>query len=138
MQSERDGDRGVVVFQVSHLSEFTVTAAHKLFTNHKSRLVDGVNPSISVNPNKLDHLGRGEILRHFFLPPHPHMFSEPIQGVVDSAVKQGRLWRVKFQGSYWFARLYQPNQAVTMQPGQSVKVMAIEGITLLVAPAQVG
>ncbi|WP_416670306.1 NfeD family protein [Egbenema bharatensis] len=74
-------------------------------------------------------------MRHFFLPPHPSMFSEPIQGVVDSAVKQGQLWRVKFQGSYWFARLYQANPSVTMEPGQSVKVIAIEGITLLVTPA---
>jgi hypothetical protein len=97
-----------------------------------------MNSSIGVNPNRLDHSDRGEILRHFFLPPYPNMFSEPIQGVVDSAVKQGRLWRVKFQGSYWFARLYQPNQHVIMQPGQSVKVIAIEGITLLVAPVPLG
>ncbi|PSB15462.1 hypothetical protein C7B76_13690 [filamentous cyanobacterium CCP2] len=66
------------------------------------------------------------------------MFSEPIQGVVDCAVAQGRLWRVKFQGSYWFARLYQPNEQVTMQPGEPVKVIAMQGITLLVAPTAFG
>jgi membrane protein implicated in regulation of membrane protease activity len=62
------------------------------------------------------------------------MFSEPIQGVVDCAVAQGRLWRVKFQGSYWFAKLYQPEEGIKMQPGEFVEVIAMEGITLLVIP----
>lgn len=73
-------------------------------------------------------------MRNFFLPPNPSMFSEPIQGVVDCAVAQGRLWRVKFQGSYWFAKLYQPKEGIKMQPGEFVEVIAMEGITLLVVP----
>lgn len=56
-------------------------------------------------------------------------------GIVDRAVIPGRLWRVKFQGTYWFARLYDPNQPINIRPGDAVKVMAMEGITLLVLPA---
>jgi hypothetical protein len=89
------------------------------------------------NRTSLAHSGRGDTVRDFFLPPYPSMFSEPIQGVVDCAIAQGRLWRVKFQGSYWFAKLYQPNVRVTMQPGESVEVIAMEGITLLVAPTAI-
>lgn len=62
------------------------------------------------------------------------MLSEPIHGVVDQAIAQGRLWRVKFQGSYWFARLYHPDEEVVMEPGQTVTIVAMQGITLLVKP----
>lgn len=73
-------------------------------------------------------------MKNMFLPQYPHMFPEPIQGIADRAIAQGRLWRVKFQGSYWFARLYQPNEQVVIRPGEPVKVIAMEGITLLVTP----
>lgn len=62
------------------------------------------------------------------------MFSEPIHGIVDHAIAQGRLWRVKFQGSYWSARLYYPDDQVTLESGDIVTVVAMEGITLLVKP----
>jgi hypothetical protein len=77
-------------------------------------------------------MGRGDILNSFFFPEDLKMFPEPLYGMVDKAIIQGRIWRVKCNGSYWFARLYYPNQLLTFEPGQTVKILAIQGITLLI------
>lgn len=85
-------------------------------------------------PDQLTHMSRGVILNSFFFPEDPKMLPEPIYGTIDKAIIQGRIWRVKFNGSYWFARLYDPNQRTTLEPGQTVEILAIRGITLLIAP----
>lgn len=61
---------------------------------------------------------------------------EPNEGVVDRIIEQGRLWRVKYQGSIWFARPFQPDTRVTAHPGEMVKIMGIAGNSLLVASEQ--
>jgi membrane protein implicated in regulation of membrane protease activity len=54
------------------------------------------------------------------------------EGVVTKVVYQAKEWRVQFQGSYWPARPYQP---CTLFPGDFVRVVRIDNITLLVEPA---
>lgn len=72
-------------------------------------------------------------MNSFHFPEDLRMFPEPIYGVVDKTIVQGRIWRVKFNGSYWFARLYHSEQKVVLNPGQQVRILAIQGITLLIA-----
>lgn len=48
-----------------------------------------------------------------------------------TAIERGR---VHWQASYWFAELYQQTAAVTVLPGQRVRVIGRRGITLLVIP----
>lgn len=59
--------------------------------------------------------------------------SQKAYGVAEQpiTVKQGG--RVRFQGSIWKARLYYPD-CETIDSGDWVKVVALEGITLLVVP----
>jgi hypothetical protein len=64
---------------------------------------------------------------------------EPARAVVEKEIVAGSMWRVKFQGHYWFAQLYQPNnlisdEVVSLQRGEPVKIIAIQGITLLIRP----
>lgn len=60
------------------------------------------------------------------------------QGIVDRTIEPGRLWRVKYQGSFWFARPYGSDTQITVQPGELVKIMGRSGITLLVTPEVCG
>ncbi len=62
--------------------------------------------------------------------------AESTNGMVDRIVEQGRLWRVKYMGTIWFARPYPSKEILTIQPGDVVNVMGRSGITLVVAPAQ--
>jgi membrane protein implicated in regulation of membrane protease activity len=62
------------------------------------------------------------------------MFPEPIQGITDRSIAYDQTGRVKFQGTYWSARLYQPSQQLIITPGELVSIIAIQGITLLVVP----
>jgi membrane protein implicated in regulation of membrane protease activity len=75
-------------------------------------------------------------LNSLFLSEPSRSVPEPIYGTVDKAIVQGRLWRVKFNGSFWSARLYHPERLTALEPGDAVEVLAIQGITLLVAPCQ--
>lgn len=67
-------------------------------------------------------------------PINPKVLLEQIEATVDQEISHSHLWRVKFQGSYWFARPYGKSSGVSMRPGESVRVVAMEGITLLVLP----
>lgn len=78
-------------------------------------------------------MSRGGILNSFSFPEDLKVFPEPVHGIVDKAIVQGRIWRVKFNGSYWFARLYYPNSQIMLEPGQTVEVLAMQGITLLIS-----
>lgn len=54
------------------------------------------------------------------------------EGIVTKVVYQAKEWRVEFRASYWSARPYQP---CTLVPGDFVRVVGIDNITLLVEPA---
>jgi len=62
------------------------------------------------------------------------MFPAPLPGIVELALASDRPGRVKFQGSYWPAKLYCAEAVVRLQPEQTVAVVGMEGITLLVVP----
>lgn len=68
-------------------------------------------------------------------PKSLKMFPQPVKGIIDRSIAYDRLGRVKFQGSYWFAKLYQPSHQLIISPGECVNIIAIQGITLLVVPA---
>jgi len=81
-------------------------------------------------------MGRGGILNSFFFPDDLRRLPKPIHGIIDRAIVQGRVWRVKFNGSYWFARLYQSDRQIALNSGETVEILAIQGITLLIAPIE--
>lgn len=62
------------------------------------------------------------------------MFPEPLLGIVEQAIAFNQRGRVKFDGTYWPARFYDPDCQATVPPNQFVTVVARDGITLLVVP----
>ncbi|MGE5660532.1 MAG: NfeD family protein [Actinomycetota bacterium] len=63
------------------------------------------------------------------------LFPEPLDGIADEAIAQGLPGRAFFQASYWPARLYDAKSQVILSPGQPLKVVGMDSITLLVIPA---
>jgi membrane protein implicated in regulation of membrane protease activity len=62
------------------------------------------------------------------------LFEQALPGVVEKTIEPGDKGQIKFQGSYWSATLYPPNQGKSIPKGQRVNVIGREGITLLVQP----
>lgn len=62
------------------------------------------------------------------------IFSETIEGVVEKAIAHNQPGRVKCFGTYWPAKLHQPNCQIEIIAGSPVIVVGRQGITLLVLP----
>lgn len=73
-------------------------------------------------------------MNNLFTVDKPEIFLEPLIGVVDEAIAPQKPGRISFQSSYWPAKLYQFNAPIILLPEQAVKVVGIQGITLLVQP----
>lgn len=67
-------------------------------------------------------------------PSTVEMLPEPKRGTVEKAIAPNQRGRVKAMGSYWPAKFYRADSLDQLLPGQSVLVVAREGITLLVMP----
>ena len=65
----------------------------------------------------------------------PILFSGPLLGVVTTTICPNQAGRIKFQGSYWPAKLHQSSHATCILPNQVVQVVGRQGITLLVREA---
>lgn len=53
------------------------------------------------------------------------------EGVVDRVVHQTRLWRIKFQGTYWNAK---SKCLTTLIPGDLVRIVGMQNTNLLIEP----
>lgn len=53
------------------------------------------------------------------------------RAIVEETIRPNHSGRVRFQGSWWFARC---PQDVTIEPGNEVRVIGNQGITLLIEP----
>lgn len=66
------------------------------------------------------------------------LFPQPSIGIVEMTISGDRPGRVKYQSTYWPARILHPSSDIqgkmTFKPNEKVMVMGREGITLLVAP----
>ena len=62
------------------------------------------------------------------------LFPKPGMGIIEEIITESQPGRVNFQATYWPARLYNPEQKITLLPNTSVIVIGREGITLLVVP----
>jgi membrane protein implicated in regulation of membrane protease activity len=71
-----------------------------------------------------------------FSPSRPVTFSTPTQGKVEQTITHNHRGRVECFGSFLPAQLYHKDPNITLLPGQSVKVVGCQGITLLVVPEQ--
>jgi membrane-bound ClpP family serine protease len=63
--------------------------------------------------------------------------SKPVPGIVEQIISHDCPGRVHWQGTSWPARFFQPDYKEAIAPGEPVKVIAIQGITLLVMPLSV-
>ena len=67
--------------------------------------------------------------------PQKIEFPEPVKAIVQEAITATKPGRVKYQASYWPAKLYQPQRGINtvkLEKNQPVNVIGREGITLLV------
>jgi hypothetical protein len=62
------------------------------------------------------------------------LFPKPGQGIIEEIITESHPGRVNFQATYWPARLYNPEQKVTLLPNTPVTIIGRQGITLLVVP----
>jgi hypothetical protein len=63
--------------------------------------------------------------------------AKPVPGIVELTITQDCLGRVHWQGTTWPARFFQPNCQDTLVPGEPVKVICLQQLTLLVLPFHV-
>lgn len=63
------------------------------------------------------------------------LFPEPLDGVADETITPKVSGRAFFQATYWPAQLYDTKSRVILFPGQPLKVIGMNNITLLVMPA---
>lgn len=74
-------------------------------------------------------------MKHLFVQIEIEMFPEPLIGIVEKRITFNQSGRVKFLGSYWPAKLHQTNKQISLIPEQTIHIVGIQGITLLVIPA---
>lgn len=63
--------------------------------------------------------------------------AKPVPGVVELMISHGAPGRVQWQGTTWPARFFQPDYQDTLAPGEPVKVICMQELTLLVLPLHV-
>jgi membrane protein implicated in regulation of membrane protease activity len=66
-------------------------------------------------------------------PQRVKLFPKNVYGTVEKRITPTQPGRVRFQGSTWKARFYAA-ACPMLVPGDAVKVVGLEGITLLVLP----
>jgi len=64
----------------------------------------------------------------------PELFPYRGRGVVARTISPADRGRVRFQASYWPARLFNGSWCQPLAPGEPVEVVGREGITLLIKP----
>ncbi len=73
-------------------------------------------------------------MKSLTIPTKVEVFPEHLTGTVDKTISPQKPGRVRCLGSFWPARLYHSDCQATIQPEESVNIVAIQGITLLVVP----
>jgi len=63
--------------------------------------------------------------------------AKPVPGIVELIISQECPGRVHWQGTTWPARFFQPDCQDTLVPGQPVKVICLQELTLLVLPLDI-
>ena len=59
---------------------------------------------------------------------------DQVTGTVSKPITSTQPGRIKCQAVYWPACLYKAQSKTSLQPGQTVKVIGRQGLTLLVQP----
>jgi membrane protein implicated in regulation of membrane protease activity len=74
-------------------------------------------------------------MRTLFSPSSSKMFPQPVRGTAIGEINHTQSGQVKYQGTFWTATLYESDCQLTIQPGEPVTIIGIQGINLLVVPA---
>jgi membrane-bound ClpP family serine protease len=71
----------------------------------------------------------------YTIPASPVVkFQQPRLGQVQETITPNQLGWVKFGGSYWAAKFYEPDFSGSIVPGEQVTVLGHQGNALLVMP----
>ncbi|HEY9657544.1 MAG TPA: NfeD family protein, partial [Allocoleopsis sp.] len=92
-----------------------------------------------VNSQANSHRTTSDDADNFFedaLEQQSHGIAIPVpskssKAIVDAAISPGRSGRIRYQGSWWSARC---EQDITLSPGEEVRVVGRQNITLIVEP----
>lgn len=68
------------------------------------------------------------------IPQAIEFFDQPGMGEVEETITLNQLGRVRFMATTWYAQFYFPLPPQEILPGQKVRVIGREGLTLLVVP----
>lgn len=69
-----------------------------------------------------------------FTPNRIILFKDQDSGIVSTPITSTQSGRIKYQAVSWRASLYKTRTQISLQPGQTVKVIGRQGLTLLVQP----
>lgn len=86
---------------------------------------------VSVFVSTLSRIFASPVSDNFEPAPLPVVATPSGQATVDAIIQPSRTGRVRFQGSWWSARC---DQNVTISPGEVVRVIGRQNITLVVEP----
>ena len=69
-----------------------------------------------------------------FVPNKTQIFPSPVKGIVEKEIFGNQSGSIKYDGSFWRAKLHQTDDIKNIPVGQTVSVIGREGNTLLVIP----
>lgn len=60
-------------------------------------------------------------------------FPHEQEGKISDVIETGKVWRVSYGASYWFARSY---KCINLSPGDRVRIIERQGIVLFIEPLE--
>jgi hypothetical protein len=82
-------------------------------------------------PQDQELLRRSASCEQTFTPRIPRLFPQPVVGRIE--VHELHTPRVRFAGTSWSIKMYEPNSQCTFFDGQEVNIVGREGICLLIS-----
>jgi membrane protein implicated in regulation of membrane protease activity len=96
---------------------------------------DGVTLEPKTSVTVVGRQGLTALVEAYSHPEEIINFSQASPGTVEETISPTQVGRIRFQGTSWPARFYNPNEQATVAPDDHVDVIARQGITLFIVPA---
>lgn len=66
-----------------------------------------------------------------WIPPYSATNAEICEGKIDEIIEEGKIWRVRYLATYWFAR---SGKEIDIDVGDYIKVVGRKGLVLWIEP----